>query len=359
MSPTLFHALVLGIAALASRVAAAPTDTPPDAPITPNLAGAIQITHFGERPFWHPDGTKFAFLHKSYGDVMTYDLVSAEITTVSAFRHHGINRVHYLPNGDFLLTGAAEWVPSVVTLRNEELHMIYMSENGSNFAVLDQKILEGPAISRTQNKISWINNDWQYPEEIPDGESRLYVADLQFNETGYPSLVNKRHVATFYEPECLAETQDFFKNDTMVLISCYTILRHGRSNARVDTATLWAVDLETGEKIEHRGISDETRISEWQNNWPNAPYATIQSDIDITQDPDHSVTDLWRIRIEPNTTDLKRLTYFGNTTGFLSGNPAISPDAKWMVFQVGRAGGMIGTGHGLFIQELEPVDGEW
>ena len=66
-----------------------------------------RLTDFGERAAWSPDGMKIAFLNRTYGDVYEIDLQSRAIRPITHhFPHYGFQRVDYLANGDYLLTGA-------------------------------------------------------------------------------------------------------------------------------------------------------------------------------------------------------------------------------------------------------------
>ena len=79
---------------------------------TPCAAGEFeyftitQITEFGERPVWSPDGKKIAFMDREFGDAYELDLASGEIECITCeFEHEGFLRVHYMKDGDYLLLG--------------------------------------------------------------------------------------------------------------------------------------------------------------------------------------------------------------------------------------------------------------
>jgi len=69
-----------------------------------------QLTGFGERAVWSPDGKRIAFMSKSFGDAFEIDLNTRLTKLLTGhFRHAGFLRVHYLPNGDYLLIGARDF----------------------------------------------------------------------------------------------------------------------------------------------------------------------------------------------------------------------------------------------------------
>src|SRR6185295_10934873 len=64
----------------------------------------IQLTAFGERAVWSPDGKRIAFMSKSFGDAFEIDVKTRLIRLLTGrFHHEGFLRVHYLSNGDFFL----------------------------------------------------------------------------------------------------------------------------------------------------------------------------------------------------------------------------------------------------------------
>ena len=100
---------------------------------------------------------------------------------------------------------------------------------------LDHKISEGVAISRKTTKIAWSNTHGQYPELLAEGESVIYTADIVY-EGGAPTLANKKEIMRAKAPECTLEAQDFRKNDTELIYTCY----------RSPFADVFGVDLDTG-----------------------------------------------------------------------------------------------------------------
>jgi WD40 repeat protein len=80
-----------------------------------------------------PDGTRIAFMGKSFGDAFEIDL-STKMTRLLTghFHHEGFLRVQYLPNGDFFLIGAPHFTDIRMTSRfwgspfTESMHFLSM-----------------------------------------------------------------------------------------------------------------------------------------------------------------------------------------------------------------------------------------
>ena len=77
-------------------------ETPCDSRVFPHLEGTScaagefdcftirQITDFGERPVWSPDGKKIAFMDKEFGNAYELDLASGKIECITCeFEHEG------------------------------------------------------------------------------------------------------------------------------------------------------------------------------------------------------------------------------------------------------------------------------
>ena len=86
-------------------------------------ATITQLTGFGERASWSPDGKRIAFMGKSFGDAFEIDLQTRLTRLLTGhFQHEGFLRVQYLPNGDFFLIGARKFI-DVHTTRSRDQEM--------------------------------------------------------------------------------------------------------------------------------------------------------------------------------------------------------------------------------------------
>ena len=71
--------------------------------------GVSQLTDFGLRADWSPDGERILFLDALAGDVWVYELGTKSLQKLTAhFEHAGFSRVHHLSNGDLILCGPGQ-----------------------------------------------------------------------------------------------------------------------------------------------------------------------------------------------------------------------------------------------------------
>src|SRR3954467_9260640 len=149
-----------------------------------NLPPTIrQLTHFGERASWSPDGKRIAFMEKSFGDAYEVDVATRAIRLLTHYAHPGFLRVQFLPNGDYFLIGARIFTDIRTTRsRDQEMWILKADARPGDPAIpLDRKISEGVAISRHSMKIAWSNTHGQYPDLLQDGESVIYTGDIVFD----------------------------------------------------------------------------------------------------------------------------------------------------------------------------------
>ncbi|KAK3711650.1 hypothetical protein LTR37_009426 [Vermiconidia calcicola] len=304
-----------------------------------------RITWFGERPAFSPNGSTLAFMSKSYGDAFSYDIETGRISLITQYPNQGYLRVQYMPNGDLFLIGAREFEDFAIT-REEDMEMWILKPGSLEPVALGQKIFEGVAISYQNSHIAWANTAGQYPDQIAENETIIYEADIRYNATGYPSLENKREVIREYAPECLAEPQDFRKDDTELIYNCYRITEESR------VADVRGVNVDTGEVTIYRNVSME--YNEVEGIYPGGEYTTVESAHDQEDPDDNYAIEVWRLKLEPNSQDFVRLTWLSDNPGDKAGNPVVSPDGKYMSFSLGKAlDEPPGAGYGLFLLELD------
>ncbi len=303
----------------------------------------IQLTAFGERAVYSPDGKRIAFMEKSYGDAFEFDLETKMIRLLTGhFHHEGFLRIHYLPNGDYFLIGAKKFTDIHTTRARDQEMWVMKADLKTPPVPLNQKISEGVATSRTQMKIAWANTHGQYPDQLAQGESVLYTEDVVYKD-GVPTLVNKKEVIRAKAPECTLEAQDFRNDDTELIYTCYRQPHY---------ADVMGVDLNTGKVTAYRKIPDE--YNEVEGIYPDGKYTLVESSRDQGPDRQNSkYIDLWRLKLEPNSTDFVRMTHWGDYESYKASNPVVSPDGKWFAFQSARNDEPAGVGHGIFLFKLK------
>ena len=327
--------LLLVALALPALDAQTPKTGGPEDHLPPNIT---QLTAFGERASWSPDGTRIAFMSKSFGDAFVVDVASRTIRLLTHYPNAGYLRVQYLPNGDYFLIGARTFT-DIRTTRSRDQEMWVLPADGRGPASpLEHKISEGVAISRRTPKIAWSNTHGQYPDLLKDGESVIYTADVVYNG-GRPALGNKKEILRAQAPECTLEAQDFRNDDTELVCTCY----------RSKFADVFGIDLTTGKKTTYRKIEGE--YNEVEGIFPDGEHTLVESSREQAEhDANH--IDIWKLRLEPNSTDYVRMTRWGDYPGYKASNPVVSPDGTTIAFQSARSSDPAGVGYGIFLLEL-------
>ena len=303
-----------------------------------NLPRTItRLTHFGERASWSPDGKRIAFMEKSFGDAYEVEVASKTIRLLTHYPHPGVLRVQYLPNGDYFLIGARTFT-DIRTTRSRDQEMWILkarAQPGDQAIPLDHKISEGVAISRTAMKIAWSNTRGQYPDVLKERESVIYTADIVY-EGDKPKLTNKREVIRAMAPECTLEAQDFRKNDTELIYTCY----------RSSFGDVLGIDLNSGKVTVYRKLDDE--YNEVEGIFPDGEYTLVESSREQVQHNSNYI-DIWKLKLEPNSTDFTRVTRWGDYPGYKASNPVVSPDGRRIAFQSARSKDPAGVGYGIFV----------
>ena len=205
---------------------------------------------------------------------------------------------------------------------------------------LGHKISEGVAISRNRMRIAWSNTRGQYPELLAQDESVLYVADIEY-VNGEPRLVNKREIMRARRPACTLEAQDFRRDDTELVYTCYRV---------EDKGDIFGVDLNTGAVTTYLTVPEE--YNEAEGIFPDGASILVESSRGqgaSRQTSQH--IDIWRLRLD-GPREFTRVTRWGDYDGYKASNPVVSPDGRWIAFQSARSGDPAGVGYGLFLYRV-------
>jgi dipeptidyl aminopeptidase/acylaminoacyl peptidase len=324
-------ALLLALAGLTAQ------GTKPGSPEENLPSNITRMTHFGERASWSPNDKRIAFMEKSFGDVYEVDVSSRAIRLLTHYPHAGFLRAQFLPNGDYFLIGARTFTDIRTTrARDQEMWILKASAKpGEQAVALDHKISEGVAISRRAMKIAWSNTRGQYPDLLQQNESVIYTADIVY-DGGQPRLANKKEVLRAKAPECTLEAQDFRRNDTELVYTCY----------RSPFADVFGIDLDTGKVTVYRRIAGE--YNEVEGLFPNGEYALVESSREQLEQNSNYI-DIWKLKLEPESQDFTRLTRWGDYAGFKASNPVVSNDGRRIAFQSARSRDAAGVGYGIFV----------
>ena len=329
--------LTLALAVVAWLPQGTKTGSPEDN-LPPNLK---RLTHFGERASWSPDGRRIAFMEKSFGDAYEVDVATGVITLLTHYAHPGFLRVQFLPNGDYFLIGARTFTDiSTTRSRDQEMWILKADFKPGDKAIpVEHKISEGVAISRTAMKIAWSNTRGQYPDRFQEGESAMYTADV-IDESGRPRLANEKEILRARAPECTLEAQDFRKNDSELIYTCY----------RSPFADVFGIDLNTGKTTVYRKIAGE--YNEVEGIFPDGQYALVESSREQLEQNSNYI-DIWKLKLEPNSQDFTRVTHWGEYRGYKASNPVVSSDGKRIAFQSARSKDPAGVGYGIFVMDMK------
>lgn len=328
--------IVLGAAALPSMAEPIGSPSPTDS-LPRNIE---QLTWFGERASWSPDGKRIAFMSKSFGDAFEIDVATRRIRLLTHFPNPGYLRVQFLPNGDYLLIGSRKF-ENVKTTRytDQELWVLKAGQAGKA-EPLNQRMTEGVAISRRSMKIAYAVDSRTHPGEVPEGEAAIYTADV-VDDAGKPKLANQREAVRVRRPDCVGtEPQDFRNDDRELVFVCYSF-----ANGRLG-ADIRGVDLTSGAVTNYLKLDNE--YNEVEGIYPDGEHTLVESSRDQATNTSKTI-DIWKLRLQPGNTQMQRLTRWGDYPGFKASNPVVSPDGRSIAFQSGRTGDEAGVGYGIFI----------
>lgn len=301
-----------------------------------------RMTWFGERADWSHDGKKILFLGKTFGQAFTIDMGTKIIRPVTLnYFNAGYTRALYLSNGDILLSGARQFDPQnpwPSRTKNAELWVLNKNLEGPPVA-LGTKCVEGPAVSRRHLKIAWTLNHETNPQDLPEGVSQIWMANIQY-ESGAPKLVNKKLVLDSRKLPFKAslETQNFRPPDEKEL----TFSAYGYQGTEV-----MGINLETGKITNY---SQSPTYEEPEGIYPDGRFTCVESNRHIGKGGSQNI-DIYKLRLD-GSAHFERLTYFNDFPGYKASNPVVSDDGRYMAFQMARVGDPAGVGRGIFVYDF-------
>ncbi len=341
---------VIGIIALvALGLHASFAQTPGEAPWTDNHYPAYirRLNLFGERPDWSHDGKKILFVGRSFGDVYEIEVATGAVTPVTHHYYHGgYLRAHYLSSGDILLLGPKKFDPTDwrdARFKKMELWVLDQKLNRPPVP-LGEFIWEGPAVSRTETKISWA----KYPDA--KGLRQLMLANIDYS-SGHPKLVNQRVILDNTRDEvkdAVLEPQNFVPGHEHQM----TVQVGGWKRPDMKGAKVFSLNITTGGLVNY--AQDPLAYDEPEGIYPDGQYTLVEAtrhDTDRkTRSGTHNI-DLYKLKLD-NTQTWERITYFSTDHKFKASNPVVSDDGKFIAFMVAHSQEVAGIGHGIYLLDI-------
>jgi Tol biopolymer transport system component len=112
---------------------------------------------------------------------------------------------------------------------------------------------------------------------------------------------------------------------------------------------VFGIDLATKRITTYRKIAGE--YNEVEGIYPDGAYALVESSREQAKHNSNYI-DIWRLKLEPNSTDFVRMTRWGDYPGYKASNPVVSPDGTTIAFQSARSSDAAGVGYGIFLLKV-------
>ena len=309
-------------------------------PIDHLPANITMVTQFGERADFSPNNQQIAFMAKSFGDAMLYDIRTKKITCLTCSVPGAVFlRVMHLSNGDYILIGPEKFENINISRRRDNELWYLKKQKGSKPVKIGIHMSEGMAISKTSLKIAF-SQLHDHIAEIPEGASRLIVADLDLSDS-VPKLVNQKVVYESPDRNCTIEAQDFYDGDSKMTFTCY------EPNG---FASVMGIDLKT---MAVNNFSQKPgSYNECEGIIPGGKYSLVEADRQcdwLGGKRGSGNIDIWKLKLDGTGKDFVRVTNFNDYEGFKSSNPVVSTDGKYMAFQLANTKDPAGVGYGILL----------
>jgi Tol biopolymer transport system component len=341
MSPNPFLRSVITLLILTSITSA--DDSAPQSPDQDLPSHIKRLTFFGERADWSHDGKKILFVEKTFGDVYEIDVATRTPRLLTGhYSHVGYTRALYLANGDVLLSGPTQFDPKNPGPSRVQCDLFVLDKSLTRPpAALGTKCSEGPAVCRSRMHIAWTHVAAQYPREMPRGSSRIYEADIVYEE-GTPKLAHQHPVLDSRDLpfRCTLECQNFRPPEQHELI----FSAYGYNGTEV-----CGVDLKTKKVVNYSEAPEQ--YDEPEGIHPDGNWICVESDRESQTGRGPGHVDIWKLSLDGRR-QWQRLTYFNKYPGYKASNPVVSDDGRFMAFQMAKAKDPAGVGYGIFVYDL-------
>lgn len=320
---------------------------------------ARQLSAFGERAAFSPDGTKVAFVDKRFGNAFEVDLQSGYVRNLTShLPHHGVLRVQYLSTGDYLIVGPKKYAGED-SRANLELFVLDKRLR-TGLQPLGIAAFEGVAIG-PGDVVAW--------QQFPTGETKRpgeswedvikrvtvenYTGRIIYRE-GKPELVQARRILTTLPKGCFfAEVQDFRDSGNEVIFYC--VGSQGAAAGMYGLTTgIYGLNLKTGTFTPYWPIGRDRRIGvEVEGIAPDGTWTTVECGTGAKGNYARPPIDICRLELRPNGRITKLIKGTREGSPRTVSNSVVSPDGKWVAFQEGDVSiGEWGDGYGIFLMPL-------
>jgi hypothetical protein len=302
----------------------------------------------GMRPDWSPDGRALVYTDAPLGNVWRLDLRSGRRTNLTArFANHGFLRAYHLHSGDLLLCGPDKTpsnAGSPEAGRFDGKLFVLQRPFTAPPVPLGRPCWEGQAVSRRTDRIAWNEStiDFTNPDqELLVGKSEIWTGDVTRDGRGRPRLTHVTRVATRQDIGAKVapiEVQDFRgPGEGELLLTAYGVL----------TGEVYGLDLATGTSRDYSGYSPF--YEEAEGTPRSGRFEVVERDLMVNPIP--GALDLWVLDLDGSAT-YRRITHFNRHKGYGASNPVVSPDDRFVAFQLSVSDGAEGEGQGLFVLDL-------
>ena len=304
-------------------------------------AGTRLISPFGERAAFSPDGRRIAFVGKMLGDAFEYDIATGKTRNLTAnVAHNGIVRVHYLPDGSYIVVAPQVLEASAAKTRVGRLELFWMDAQASRLVPFREPIYEGVAVSRKSNKIAWVVNEpigtkpVEAQEAGHDGTSTLKSGRVVVSG-GSAKLVDVHVLTTTKWSDCQLEAQDFLPDDRSVVGPCYNVRK---------TQIAAAVRVEDGKVF--RYPTPQNLFGELEGIFPDGRRQLVECANYPREGLDLCLLELG------GEHRYRRLTHVQDFGHYSFSNPVVAPDGRRIAFQFAIPSDPPGAGRGILLMDL-------